>query len=64
MDCPKCHGKGWVYYNHYYNQVCDACCPHDLGWLLLEEHYEEDNGKWCCRRGCGTLRDEDPTASA
>lgn len=30
-------------------------CPHDEGWWKLEEHYGEDNGKWCCKGGCGTM---------
>jgi hypothetical protein len=40
-------------YDHNHSTICDACCPHDEGWWLLMEHYNYDNGKYCCRRGCG-----------
>jgi hypothetical protein len=31
-----------------------------MGWWLLEKHYGDDNGKWCCRAGCGKKLDEKP----
>jgi len=52
-NCPKCHGKGTYFYDHNHSTVCDLCCDHDKGWWLLEEHYGKDNGKWCCKAGCG-----------
>jgi hypothetical protein len=56
LNCPKCHGTGKYQYTtrgtpHF--TVCDLCCKHDMGWWLLREHYGKDNGKWCCRAGCG-----------
>jgi hypothetical protein len=56
IDCVKCGGTGWHQYDHNHRAVCDACCPHDKGWWQLKEHYGKDNDKWCCRRGCGTVR--------
>lgn len=62
-NCPKCHGTGTYQYStigtpHF--TVCDLCCRHDMGWWLLEKHYGDDNGKWCCRAGCGKKLDEKP----
>jgi hypothetical protein len=54
-NCPKCGGTGWHSYDRNHSTVCNACCPHDQGWWLLREHYGENNGKWCCRRGCGKM---------
>jgi hypothetical protein len=56
MTCPKCKGEGWYVYSTRgtpHSQPCDVCCKHDQGWWLLEEHYGENNGKWCCKAGCG-----------
>jgi hypothetical protein len=57
-DCPKCHGTRWFNYDKNHSQPCDLCCPHNSGWWLLKEHYGENNGKWACRAGCGTIRSE------
>ena len=56
MTCPKCNDTKWYQYStrgtpHF--TVCDLCCTHDKGYWVLEKHYGEDNGKWCCRAGCG-----------
>ena len=52
-DCPKCHGTGSYMYDHNHGTICPLCCKHDRGRWLLEEHYGSDNGRWCCRAGCG-----------
>lgn len=39
-------------------QTCDACCTHSDGWWKLEDHYGGDNGKYACKKGCGTMIDE------
>lgn len=54
--CPKCQGTGWYAYDHNHSTVCEQCCSHSQGWFLLSEHYM-DAGKWCCKAGCGTVRD-------
>ena len=51
--CGKCNGTGSYQYDHNHGTVCDACCPHDQGWWLLMHHYGDNNGKYCCKRGCG-----------
>jgi hypothetical protein len=28
-----------------------------MGWWKLEKHYGKDNGKWCCKAGCGFTKD-------
>lgn len=59
-DCRKCGGTGWYQYDHNHRTICDFCCTHKEGWWLLKEHYGSDNGKWCCRAGCGTTVVEPP----
>ena len=59
-DCPKCHGTGGYMYDHNHSTVCNLCCLHNMGWWKLEKHYGENNGKWCCRAGCGKTVDELP----
>lgn len=51
--CPKCEGTGFYMYDENHGTVCDACCLCDQGWWFLEEHYGENNNKWCCLAGCG-----------
>ena len=61
--CPKCRGAGvYVYTTHGtpHSTVCDLCCPHDAGWWLLQKYYGENNGKWCCRGGCGKVIEKEP----
>lgn len=62
MTCPKCNDTGWYAYDHNHSKVCEACCPHDKGWWELQEHYGKNNGKLCCRRGCGATRDKPCTS--
>jgi len=61
-DCPRCHGAGvYVYTTHGtpHSTVCALCCPHDMGWWKLGKYHGADNGKWCCRGGCGhTVKDK------
>lgn len=63
-DCPKCNGSGTYMYDHNHGTICDLCCRHDQGWWLLVQHYGASNGKWCCRAGCGTKRDDEPAPAA
>ena len=30
-----------------------------MGWWQLKKHYGENNGKWCCRAGCGKTVNEE-----
>lgn len=59
-DCPKCHGTGMYQYDHNHITICNLCCRHDRGWWQLAEHYGANNGKWCCRAGCGKVLDAPP----
>lgn len=59
-ECPKCGGTGWYPYDHNHSTVCEKCCKHDKGYWLLEEHYGKDNGRWCCKAGCGRTLKENP----
>jgi ssDNA-binding Zn-finger/Zn-ribbon topoisomerase 1 len=65
-DCPRCKGTGMYQYSttgtpHF--TVCDLCCRHNMGWWQLKEHYGENNGKWCCRAGCGKTVNERPSCA-
>jgi hypothetical protein len=56
--CQKCQGSGWYQYSTVgtpHSKPCEVCCKHAKGRWLLKEHYGEDNGKWCCLDGCGTM---------
>lgn len=55
-DCPKCHGTGQYYYDNEHGTICALCCQHNMGWWKLEKHYGKNNGKWCCKAGCGTTK--------
>lgn len=63
-DCAKCKNTGWFGYDKNHSQICDKCCPHDMGFWLLEEHYGDDNGKVCCLRGCGYTREVSQSRNA
>lgn len=63
-DCPKCKGTGSYQYSTHgtpHFTICNLCCKHDRGWWLLEEYYGADNGKWCCKAGCGKTEKENPS---
>lgn len=45
-------------YDENHIKPCEVCCSHPDGWWKLEKHYGEDNGKYACKRGCGTLVDK------
>lgn len=47
-------------YDEHHVQTCDVCCSHTDGWQKLEKRYGNNNGKYMCRRGCGTIVDELP----
>lgn len=57
MTCKKCNGKGSYMYDEHHIQPCEVCCKHDGGFWLLEEHYGENNGKLCCKQGCGFTKE-------
>jgi hypothetical protein len=55
-DCSLCRGTGKWQYDDVHSQPCPDCCLHRSGvWLLTFEY--GDQGKWCCRSGCGTKWD-------
>lgn len=58
--CNKCYGRGWYMYDENHGARCDACCTHSKGWFKLKDHHSDNNGKFCCVEGCGTLTNSDP----
>jgi hypothetical protein len=52
--CEKCNGTGRYMYDENHIKPCEVCCTHPDGWWKLESH-GEDNGKYACKKGCGTL---------
>ena len=63
MNCKKCKDTGWYAYDENHSKVCEACCKHDQGYWLLKEHYGESNDKFCCKAGCGDIKDAVPEGS-
>lgn len=56
--CTKCGGSGVYSYDENHSKPCEECCQHDEGrWLLTKEYAHE--GKWCCKRGCGHITDNE-----
>ena len=58
--CPKCKGTGSYQYSTHgtpHFTICDLCCAHEYGWWPLQTHYGKDNGKLCCKGGCGKTKD-------
>ncbi len=53
--CRKCLNTGWYQYDNNHSQVCPDCCKHDKGFWELKEFYGKDNGRLCCKAGCGYL---------
>ena len=52
----RCGGTGKWQYDENHCQPCPDCCLHQQGvWMLTFEY--GDNGKWCCKAGCGTKWD-------
>lgn len=58
--CEKCNGSGWYKYDDIHSHPCDACCTHPDGWWKMEKHYGKDNGKYACKKGCGTIVSRPP----
>ena len=58
--CESCGGTGWYQYDDMHSKVCEFCCTHLQGWWKLDGHYGSDNGKYCCKAGCGTVIDKIP----
>jgi len=63
-ECEKCYGKGSYMYDENHAKPCEVCCTHSQGWWKLEEHYGDDNGKYACKNGCGTVVEKEPTAQS
>lgn len=51
--CDACLDTRWIRYDSNHRRRCDMCCLHGSGVWLLEESYGADNGRWCCKAGCG-----------
>lgn len=60
QTCKKCAGARRYMYDENHIKPCEACCDHPDGWWKMEKHYGEDNGKYACKRGCGTKIDKLP----
>ena len=58
-DCPQCQGKGTYMYDHNHGTICDLCCQHGKGWWQLTGLWGKNNGKWCCKSGCGKMITEE-----
>ena len=58
--CKKCNGKGQYAYDENHIKPCEVCCTHPEGWWKMEKSYGTDNGKYACKRGCGTIVDQLP----
>ena len=58
--CKKCSGTGQYIYDEHHIKPCEICCKHSDGWWKLEQHYGNDNGKYACKKGCGTVVDNLP----
>lgn len=56
MNCEKCKGKGYYYYDEIHGKICELCCPHDAGWDRLSRYFGQKNEMEICKRGCGTER--------
>lgn len=61
QKCEKCDGAGKYAYDENHIKTCEACCLHDGGWWKMEKHYGRDNGKYACKKGCGTIIDDLPS---
>ena len=48
-------------YDENHIKPCEACCTHPDGWWKLEKNYGSDNGKYACKKGCGTLMTDPPS---
>jgi len=55
QKCKKCNGTEHYMYDKNHIKVCDSCCTHPDGWWKMEKHYGNDNGKYACKKGCGTI---------
>lgn len=53
--CEKCKGESRYMYDENHAKPCEFCCTHYEGWWKLEKHYGNDNGKYACQTGCGTI---------
>lgn len=51
-------------YDENHIKPCEVCCTHLDGWWKLENNYGEDNGKYACKKGCGTVVDLEPNRQA
>lgn len=61
QECEKCNGTGKYAYDENHVKTCEVCCAHEDGWWQMEKHYGKDNGKYACKKGCGTIIDDLPS---
>ena len=60
--CEKCKGEGRYFYDDIHIKPCEVCCTHLDGWWKMENSYGKDNGKYACKKGCGTIIEDIPSS--
>lgn len=59
LECEKCGGTGEYQYDENHWTICPKCCQHNMDWFQMGEEYGKQNeGKWCCKAGCGLVIDK------
>jgi hypothetical protein len=58
--CEKCKDTGQYMYDENHAKPCEVCCTHSEGWWKMEGSYGDNNGKYACKSGCGTVIDKQP----
>ena len=53
--CAHCKGTGGLQTSEDHHKMCHYCCRHGQGFYRLGDQYDEREGRWCCKRGCGTV---------
>ena len=48
-------------YDENHIKPCEVCCTHPDGWWKMEDSYGENNGKYACKKGCGTVVESIPS---
>ncbi len=47
-------------YDENHIQPCEVCCTHLDGWWKMEARDGTNDGKYACKRGCGTIVNRPP----